>query len=116
MPSRGTEWEDIQVRYKEAMKNFIASMENPAPADEDNDDVSVNKEIPIITISDDDPAVVVSTDNVVDDVQKSAADTLMMEADVAAVVDDDVAEVVADDAANDDDVVVNPDSKALTVN
>jgi hypothetical protein len=114
MPNRGMEWEDIQVRYKEAMKNFIASMENPAPTiDEDNENATNNKEIPIITISDDDPAVVVSTDNVVEDVQISTDDTLMKEADVA-VVEDDGTEV-ADVAAN-DDVVINPDSKALTVN
>jgi hypothetical protein len=115
MPSRGLEWEDVQVRYKEAMNNFIASMENPAPNDEDNEDVSNSKEIPIITISDDnDPAIVVSTENVVDDVQVQKSADNSKDADVA-VVEDDGVETATEAAAN--DVVVNPaDSKALTVN
>lgn len=113
MPNR-LEYEDVQLRYKEALQSFLASKEQPA------DEAAVAKEIPIITISDDnDAAMEVSAENVDDkNSVKSAAEPVP---DVAAV--DDGAEKQADAEAEVESaaaVVVNPDSsitdKALTDN
>lgn len=106
MPNRA-EWDDVQVRYKEALKEFLASKEKPAAADEGA------KEIPVITISDDNDATMECSAENVDDknsVKKSDGD----EASAVAVDDDGKKDEGAADAA----VVVNPDSsitdKALT--
>jgi hypothetical protein len=106
MPDR-LEWENVQVRYKEALQNFLDSKEKPVDVDE------VAKEIPVITISDDNEAENVDKNSV----KKSEEDEPMAaEAEPAG----DVA-VKADGADGDKEeaaVVVNPDcsntDKALT--
>ena len=120
MPNR-LEWEDVQLRYKDALQKFLASKEKPAV-----DDAEV-KEIPIITISDDnDAAMEVSAENVddINSVKKPVDDNAV----VAETTDDGVTESTAEaesaaPATGETEeaaaaVVVNPDSsitdKALT--
>lgn len=109
MPNR-LEWENVQLRYKEALQSFLASKEKPA-VDED-----AAKAIPdVITISDDndnEAAMEVSAENVDDD-KNSVKKPVSDEEPVA------VAEEGGDDAEPAEAaVVVNPDScitdKALT--
>jgi hypothetical protein len=115
MPTR-CEWDNVQVRYKDALQSFLASKEKPVDVDDE-----ATKEIPVITISDDNEAVETSSptpaENVDDknSVKKSDEETM--------VVDDEAAAAVEESSAGDGDkeeaaVVVNPDSsitdKALT--
>ena len=116
MPNR-SEWDDVQVRYKEALQTYLASKEKPADVDE------AIKEIPVITISDDNDAVerwaeTSTTAENVDDknsVKKSEEEPIAI--DDAAAVDVAVKEA-ADGDKEEAAVVVNPDSsntdKALT--
>lgn len=108
MPNR-LEWESIQLRYKEACQNFLASKEEP-PVDEGA------KDIPVITISDDnDVAMECSAENVDDDDKNSVKKSDVVEPEEEMVAADDGGEKEAEGAAA---VVVNPDSsitdKALT--
>ena len=113
MPNR-LEWDDVQLRYKEALQNFLASKEKPADEDEGS------KEIPIITIPDDnDTSMEVSAENVDDknSVKKPVGvlDEPLSDVVEAAVADGSEKEEAVDSEAA---VVVNPDSsitdKALT--
>lgn len=103
MPNR-LEWEDVQSRYKEALQNFLASKEKPAEAED-----AGAKEIPIITISDDNDAVMETTPSA------AAAENVDELNSVKKPVDE--TEVVLADAAEHEPtepeaeaVVVNPDS------
>lgn len=113
MPNR-LEWEDVQTRYKEAMKDFLASKEKPVTEDDGA------KDIPVITISDDnDVAMECSAENVDDksSVKKSDGDEATLNEVVPV---DDACGDKETAAAAEDAVVVNPDSsitdKALTDN
>lgn len=113
MPNR-LEWDDVQLRYKEALQNFLTLKEKPADEDEGA------KEIPVITISDDnDTTMEVSAENVDDknSVKKAVGGELdepMSDVVEAAAKEDAGVKEVEPAAA----VVVNPDSsitdKALT--
>lgn len=116
MPNR-LEYEDVQLRYKEALQSFLASKEKPAAEDDEGE-----KEIPIITISDDnDAAMEVSAENVDDKnsvkkpVEEAPVVSEAVGVDAEGVsIEVDLTEGEAAAAA----VVVNPDSsitdKALT--
>lgn len=110
MPNR-LEWDDVQLRYKEALQSFLASKEKPA------EDAEGAKEIPIITIPDDnDAAMEVSAENVDDkNSVKQAVGDVEGPTDVVEAAVEDGGDKAADPAAA---VVVNPDSsitdKALT--
>lgn len=111
MPNR-SEWDDVQVRYKEALQSFLASKEKPADVDE------AAKEIPVITISDDNDAENSTSAEKIDDknsVKKSEEEPMAVD-DEAAVAVKEVDDGDKEEAA----VVVNPDSsntdKALTDN
>lgn len=99
MPNR-LEWEDLQVRYKDALQSYLTSREKPVDVDE------TSKEIPVITISDDNEAENVDKSSV-----KQAEDEGKPENSEAEKNDGDGAEKEAA-------VVVNADSsntdKALT--
>ena len=122
MPNR-LEWEDVQVRYKEAMQSFIAAKEKPAEV------VEAVKDIPVITISDDNEAaaaaaVVVtaesSAENVDDDDDKNDSVKKSEEDEKKLKQMDDVVAVDVGEKQEEAAVVVNPDSsitdKALTDN
>lgn len=120
MPNR-LEWEDVQVRYKDALQSYLASKEKPVDVE---DEVTTKDEIPVITISDDNEAVeneahttaaeVSAPAEIVDDdknsVKKSDEEPMAVEA----------AEKGGDGVKEEAAVVVNPDSsitdKALTEN
>lgn len=112
MPNR-LEWDDVQLRYKEALQSFLTSKEKPA----DEDDGV--KEIPIITIDDNDASMEVSAENVDDknSVKKPVDGDLdePMSSDVVEAAVEESGVMEAEPAAA---VVVNPDSsitdKALT--
>lgn len=110
MPNRA-EWDDIQVRYKEALKEFLASKEQPAAAADDG-----AKEIPVITISDDNDATMECSAENVDDKNSVKKSDDGEEVPTTVAVDDGGVE--KDEGAADAAVVVNPDSsitdKALT--
>lgn len=113
MPNR-LEWEDVQLRYKEALQCFIAAKEKPAAAESEDE-----KEIPIITIPDDGGDEAVATE--------SSAENVDDKNSVKKAVDDEPVPEVAMDEGDEQEaeplaaaVVVNPDSsindKALTDN
>jgi hypothetical protein len=106
MPNR-LEWDDVQSGYKKALQNFLVSKEKPVV----NEDAI--KEVPVITISDDNDAMEVSAENVD---HKNSVKSPVGEEEPIAVDESGENEVEPADAA----VVVNPDSsitdKALTDN
>lgn len=118
MPNH-VEWEDVQSHYKEALQSFLASKEQPATVSVDDDDGT--KEIPIITISDDNDVAmeVADADDDKTSVKNAVADEVLAlpVSDVVAVDDGETKEAETETAAA---VVVNPDSsitdKALTDN
>lgn len=130
MPTR-TEWDGVQVRYKEAMQSFIASKEKPATVVvEEADDDGSTKDIPVITISDDNDAAAAAlapaaVENVDNSLKKSDNDTEDAgEADKVQeqpVADDEAVSAAIDEGKQPEEsaVVVNPDSsitdKALTM-
>lgn len=109
MPNR-LEWENVQERYKDALKDFLASKEKPAAADDEG-----AKDIPVITIDDNDAAMECSAENVDDDKNSVKKAEPLSEEVVAA---DDGGEGEKDGTADAAAVVVNPDlsitDKALT--